>query len=43
MEAEVADRDGFRNLLTQDEAERLLGLMLSLKLDGVLELELSQG
>ncbi len=43
MEAEVADGDGFRNLLSTDEAERLLGLMLSLKLAGTLELELSQG
>ena len=43
MEAEVADGAGFRNLLGADEAERLLGLMLSLKMAGTLELELSQG
>lgn len=40
MEAEVADGDRFRNLLTPDEAERFLGLLLSFKLTGHLDLEL---
>lgn len=43
MEAEVADGDTFRNVLTPDEAERMLGALLSLKLAGRLELELVHG
>ena len=40
LEAEVQEGDGFRNLLTPDEAERVTGLLLSHKLAGRLELEL---
>ncbi len=40
LEAEVQDGEGFRNLLTQQEAERVTGLLLSHKLAGKLELEL---
>jgi len=43
MEAEVADGDGFRNMLTVHEAEQLTGALLSLKLDGRIELELVRG
>ncbi|MBE2249234.1 MAG: hypothetical protein IAE78_06745 [Myxococcus sp.] len=43
MEAEVADGDGFRNLLTRHEAEQLTGALLALKLDGRIELELVRG
>jgi hypothetical protein len=40
LEAEVQDGEGFRNLLTHEEAERVTGLLLSHKLAGRLELEL---
>ena len=40
LEAEVQDGDGFRNVLTHTEAERITGLLLSHKLAGKLELEL---
>jgi len=43
MEAEIAEPDGFRNLLSQDEAERMLSVLLSLKLAGRLEVELVHG
>lgn len=43
MEAEVADGDGFRNMLTRHEAEQLTGALLALKLDGRIELELVRG
>lgn len=41
MEAEVPDGEGTRNRLTQSEAEEVLGSLLSLKLAGTLELELT--
>lgn len=41
MEVEVADAETTRNLLTQTEAEEVLGSLLSLKLAGRLELELT--
>jgi hypothetical protein len=40
LEAEIQEGEGFRNLLTHDEAERITGLLLSHKLAGRLELEL---
>lgn len=40
LEAEVLEGEGFRNVLTHDEAERITGLLLSHKLAGRLELEL---
>ncbi len=40
LEAEVQDADGFRNVLTRDEAERITGLLLANKLAGKVELEL---
>ncbi len=40
LEAEVRDGDGFRNVLSADEAERITGLLLAHKLSGKLELEL---
>jgi hypothetical protein len=40
LEAELADGEGWRNLLTREEAEQLTGLLLSLKLAGKLEFEL---
>jgi hypothetical protein len=43
LEAEVADGDGFRNQLTTKEAEQLTGALLSLKLEGKVELELVRG
>jgi hypothetical protein len=43
LEAEVMDHDGFRNRLTRDEAERITGALLSMKLEGRLELELVRG
>ncbi|MDP3501600.1 MAG: hypothetical protein Q8S33_14745 [Myxococcales bacterium] len=43
MEAEVADGDGFRNMLSRHEAEQLTGALLALKLDGRIELELVRG
>ncbi|MBM4783711.1 MAG: hypothetical protein GQE15_39080 [Archangiaceae bacterium] len=43
MEAELADGDGFRNLLTKTEAEQITGALLALKLEGRIELELVRG
>jgi hypothetical protein len=43
MEAEVADGERFRNMLTRHEAEQLTGALLALKLDGRIELELVRG
>jgi hypothetical protein len=43
LEAEVLDHDAFRNRLTRDEAERITGALLSMKLEGRLELELVRG
>lgn len=43
MEAEVQDGEGFRNLLTEGEAERMTGLLLSHKLAGRVEMELGRG
>lgn len=40
MEAEVADGDGFRNVLTAHEAETIGGLLLKMKLQQQIELEL---
>lgn len=40
LEAEVAEGDGWRNLLSREEAEQLTGLLLSLKLAGKIEFEL---
>jgi hypothetical protein len=40
LEAEVREGDGFRNVLSADEAERITGLLLAHKLSGKLELEL---
>jgi hypothetical protein len=40
MEAELLDGDAFRPLLTRDEAERLAGYLLRLKLEGRVELEI---
>ena len=43
MEAELADDQGFRNVLSRDEAERIAGYFLRLKLENRLEIELSHG
>jgi hypothetical protein len=43
LEAEVADGDAFRNLLSREEAEQITGVLLSLKLAGALGLELVRG
>lgn len=40
LEAELADGDAWRNVLTREEAEQLTGLLLGLKLAGKLEFEL---
>lgn len=40
LEAEVQEGEGFRNVLSHEEAERVTGLLLSHKLAGRLELEL---
>lgn len=40
LEAELAEGDGWRNLLGKEEAEQLTGLLLGLKLAGKLEFEL---
>ncbi|MFT3708387.1 MAG: hypothetical protein QM817_12105 [Archangium sp.] len=40
LEAELAEGDGWRNLLTREEAEQLTGLLLTLKLAGKIEFEL---
>lgn len=42
METEVADGEGWRNLLTADEAEAFAGWLIKLKLEGRIELELSR-
>ncbi len=41
MEAELADGPVFRNVLSRDEAERIAGHLLKLKLDGHVQLELA--
>jgi hypothetical protein len=43
LEAEVADGEHFRNLLTKEEAEALTGALLSLKLEGKIDFELVRG
>ena len=43
LEAELADGPSFRNLLTEHEAERIVGQLLGLKLEGQLGLELARG
>jgi hypothetical protein len=43
MELELLDGDGWRNLLSQPEAEQLTGHLLRLKLEERLELELVRG
>jgi hypothetical protein len=43
MEAELQDADAFRNVLSLDEAERLGGHLLRLKVEGRIELELGLG
>jgi hypothetical protein len=43
MEVELADGEGWRNLLAADEAEALAGWLIKLKLEGRVELELSRG
>lgn len=43
LEAEVQDGEGFRNVLSHGEAERITGLLLSHKLAGRVELELVRG
>ncbi|MBL8922453.1 MAG: hypothetical protein JNJ54_26620 [Myxococcaceae bacterium] len=43
LEAELADGEGFRNLLTHAEAEQVTGALLALKLAGRIELELVRG
>ncbi len=40
MEAELADGVGFRNVLARDEAERIAGHLLKMKLEGWIQLEL---
>jgi hypothetical protein len=42
MEAEIADGEGWRNLMTADEAEALAGWLIKLKLEGRIELELTR-
>jgi len=43
MEVEIADGEGFRNVLTLPEAERFSGHLLRLKLAGRIELEIEAG
>ena len=43
MEVEIAEGDSFRNALTREEAERVAGAFLRLKLDGKIELDLGAG
>lgn len=43
MEAEIAEGDGFRNVLTVAEAEQLTGALLTLKLEKKIGLELVRG
>ncbi len=43
MEAELAEGEQWRNLLTTEEAEELAGWLLKLKLEGKVELELARG
>jgi hypothetical protein len=40
MEAEIADGAQFRNILTRDQAERIAGHLLKLKLEGRIELDI---
>jgi len=40
MEAELADGTSFRNLLSREEAEKIAGHLLKMKLEGWLQLEL---
>jgi hypothetical protein len=43
LEVEVAEGQGFRNVLTREESERFAGHLLRLKLEGRLELEVEAG
>ncbi len=43
MEAELADGEGFRNVLSREEAEQIAGYFLRLKLENRLQIELSDG
>lgn len=43
MEAELADGDGFRNVLSREESERLSGYLLRLHLAGEIEVEITAG
>lgn len=43
LEAELAEGDGFRNVLQREEAEQITARLLTLKLEGKLQLELSRG
>jgi len=43
MEVEVAEGQGFRNVLSREESERFAGYLLRLKLQGKLELEVEAG
>lgn len=43
MEAEVAEGSAFRNVLAREEAERLAGHLLRLKLEGRIELDIRAG
>jgi hypothetical protein len=43
MEAELLDGDDFRSVLAREEAERLAGHLLRIKLGGGLDLELGAG
>jgi hypothetical protein len=43
MEVEVAEGQGFRNILSREESERFAGYLLRLKLQGKLELEVEAG
>lgn len=43
LEAELAEGDGFRNVLQREEAELITARLLTLKLEGKLGLELSRG
>lgn len=42
LEAELEDGQGFRNVLSREEAERVTGALLTLKLAGKIELELGR-
>ena len=43
LEAELAEGPHFRNLLTEAEAERIVGRLFALKIEGRLDLELARG